>query len=128
MTYDIFSGFYTEGDDRKRKTQRSVKNEIQHKAKGCCQKCKKYVGPLGEVHHKDSNRSNDKLSNLQFLCATCHKERTHKQQVKTALKKNKTRTHQSSNPFDISINPINTYVDPFSLPKPIRRQKGYFKF
>ena len=34
----------------------------------------KYVSVL-EVHHKDKNRSNNKLDNLEILCPTCHTER-----------------------------------------------------
>lgn len=36
----------------------------------CCNIC----GKLGEqVHHRDENRENNNLSNLQILCVKCHK-------------------------------------------------------
>ena len=40
-----------------------------------CEKCgyKKYIEVL-EVHHKDMNRRNNKIENLELLCPTCHME------------------------------------------------------
>ena len=36
-----------------------------------CEKCKG-VAPL-EIHHKDGNRANNEIENLQILCKTCHR-------------------------------------------------------
>ena len=39
-----------------------------------CEKCgyDEYIEVL-EVHHKDKNRKNNDISNLEILCPTCHK-------------------------------------------------------
>ena len=41
-----------------------------------CNRCKKTNCKL-EVHHKDENRDNNLVSNLEILCLSCHK-RHHK--------------------------------------------------
>lgn len=40
-----------------------------------CERCgyDKFVDVLG-VHHKDRNRNNNRLENLEILCANCHSE------------------------------------------------------
>jgi hypothetical protein len=38
----------------------------------CCQKCGLKDERVLEVHHKDGNRRNNKLSNLIWLCRNCH--------------------------------------------------------
>ena len=41
----------------------------------CCNRCgyNKYIEVL-EVHHKDSNRANNQIDNLEIVCANCHRE------------------------------------------------------
>lgn len=39
-----------------------------------CSVCGYNIEPALEVHHRDSNRRNNKLENLDVLCATHHKE------------------------------------------------------
>lgn len=41
-----------------------------------------------EVHHKDGNKNNNKLSNLRILCADCHRrlEKRGKPKIRTNLK------------------------------------------
>lgn len=42
---------------------------LEHK----CNRCKySDIVEILEVHHKDCNRSNNQLSNLEILCPTCH--------------------------------------------------------
>lgn len=43
----------------------------------CCQHCQTSIGRL-EIHHKDRNRSNNNLSNLERLCVSCHKKADYK--------------------------------------------------
>jgi len=47
---------------------------FKHKA-SCCELCSYDKFPkLLEVHHKDKNRRNSDLNNLQILCRNCHAE------------------------------------------------------
>lgn len=128
MNFDIIRDFSPQDNDRKRKTAKSIKTDVQIKAKGNCQKCRRYVGPLGEVHHKDGNRTNDKLSNLEFLCSNCHKKKTHKQQVQNALKKDKaikSKAKDSASQFSNAMECPNLNTLSFSVPKR-RRNSGIF--
>ena len=36
-----------------------------------CSKCGREDGQI-DVHHKDKNRKNNRIDNLQVLCASCH--------------------------------------------------------
>ena len=36
----------------------------------CCEKCGSNTNMM--LHHKDGNRKNNKKSNLQWLCGSCH--------------------------------------------------------
>jgi len=85
-------------EDRSRKTQSVTKKQVQDKAKGRCKDCKEYIGTVGQVHHKDGDRTNDRASNLVFLCPTCHAKRHRKIQEKKAQKKAKSRKKRS-NPY-----------------------------
>lgn len=38
--------------------------------KNCCNKCESTIALV--VHHKDRNRANNVLSNLEILCSNCH--------------------------------------------------------
>jgi len=38
-----------------------------------CNRCKNKDLRVLEVHHKDRNRKNNKIENLEILCANCHK-------------------------------------------------------
>ena len=60
----------------------------------CCEICglREWLGqpaPL-EMHHKDGNRKNNTLNNLQIICSNCHTQ-THGYAVKKALLKTKNR-------------------------------------
>jgi IS30 family transposase len=37
-----------------------------------CQQCHKKFNARLNIHHKDNNRQNNKLSNLEVLCSVCH--------------------------------------------------------
>lgn len=42
-----------------------------------CQKCGYSKFDIFQVHHKDRNRDNNKLNNLEILCPNCHYEKHH---------------------------------------------------
>lgn len=53
-----------------------IKKHLIREFDGTCQNCKesKWLGkniPL-EVHHKDGDRTNNVINNLQLLCCNCH--------------------------------------------------------
>ena len=48
-----------------------------NKQKNRCRKCKKaLIWRNFQYHHKDGNRSNNRISNCQLLCKKCHSEIT----------------------------------------------------
>lgn len=52
--------------------------DARHKARWTCSCCKvncEEAKGLLHTHHKDGNRGNDRPSNHEILCATCHKNR-----------------------------------------------------
>jgi len=50
-----------------------TKQSLFRKAGGRCSVCKSYNNHL-EIHHLDSNPSNNSFDNLQVVCPNCHKE------------------------------------------------------
>jgi hypothetical protein len=56
------------------KNYRSLKLRLLDDRGRCCEKCgyKKYE--ILEVHHKDRNRENNELINLELICPNCHAE------------------------------------------------------
>lgn len=56
---------------------RTVAEMVKGRAGGACENCgyNEYPGIL-QIHHKDRNRRNNQLSNLELLCPNCH-EVTH---------------------------------------------------
>lgn len=51
---------------------RNIKLESLSKEKQLCEKCGISDKRVLQVHHKDKNRQNNKLENLELLCANCH--------------------------------------------------------
>ncbi|WP_083910437.1 HNH endonuclease [Effusibacillus pohliae] len=46
-----------------------------------CEECgRKTKGRKLHVHHKDKNRKNNDLSNLQVVCSYCHNNKIHKRE------------------------------------------------
>lgn len=54
----------------------AVRKEAISKQKYKCYQCREKLLPYGrDFHHKDGNRSNNKISNCQVLCTPCHRRR-----------------------------------------------------
>ena len=53
-------------------TQRILKQRIIENRGALCQKCSFDYSKILVVHHKDRNRENNSLSNLELLCPNCH--------------------------------------------------------
>jgi len=49
--------------------------ELVLKAKSKCAGCGTKENYLLEVHHKDGNRENNLINNLEIVCGNCHKKR-----------------------------------------------------
>jgi len=77
-------------EDKRIPIPHSIKQEILFKQKGKCAECGldfMSEGIIPEIHHKDGNPANSKLSNLEALCPNCHRKKTHKQFLTKSLKK-----------------------------------------
>jgi 5-methylcytosine-specific restriction endonuclease McrA len=55
----------------------SVKDTILLRQANSCKRCLEYIKPL-EFHHKNGDRSNNKLWNCESLCPNCHAKITRK--------------------------------------------------
>ena len=50
-----------------------IRQKLLHRANDKCEKCGwNKIPDIFEVHHKDRNRQNNELSNLELLCPNCH--------------------------------------------------------
>lgn len=55
--------------------EREAKAELLKQQKGACKSCGWNRTPeVLELHHKDRNRKNKRLSNLELICPNCHAE------------------------------------------------------
>lgn len=55
----------------------TLKVKVIHNQNGKCAYCRHSVSKLSrKFHHKDGNRSNNKISNCQLLCSNCHSKIT----------------------------------------------------
>jgi hypothetical protein len=53
-----------------------VRKEVVQKQKSRCARCKRKLEEYGaDFHHKNGDRSNNKLSNCQMLCTPCHRRK-----------------------------------------------------
>ena len=51
----------------------TVKRQVLYNQKEKCAYCKRHLNKqIIEFHHKNKDRSNNKLSNCEILCANCH--------------------------------------------------------
>lgn len=55
-------------------SQRFLKLRLLRVRGGKCERCKYKRYEILQVHHKDKNRQNNELSNLELVCPNCHYE------------------------------------------------------
>lgn len=66
---------YTRNQPRdKVRTQRAVKVRLLKQRGGQCERCSYSKVEILEMHHKDRNRNNNSLANLELICPNCHAE------------------------------------------------------
>jgi uncharacterized membrane protein YfcA len=71
----ILASRSTKKEKRRHFTQ-AVKRHIIRKQKGKCIICKRKLEAYGsDLHHKNGDRSNNKLSNCEVLCTPCHRRK-----------------------------------------------------
>lgn len=56
------------------KAQRSLKLRLLDARGKKCERCEYDKYEILQIHHKDRNRNNNDLSNLQLICPNCHYE------------------------------------------------------
>jgi len=62
--------------EKRRHFPQAVKIYVIHKQKGRCGMCKRKLEAFGsDLHHKNGDRSNNKLSNCEVLCTPCHRRK-----------------------------------------------------
>jgi hypothetical protein len=57
----------------KYKLGRPLKDKVKAQRKKC-ERCEYDKYEILQIHHKDRNRNNNDLSNLQLICPNCHYE------------------------------------------------------
>ncbi len=55
-------------------SQQALKKRLSGKRGYVCERCNYNIFLILQVHHKDRNRDNNKLNNLELLCPNCHAE------------------------------------------------------
>ncbi len=58
----------------KARTFRVIKLRLLEKRGNSCARCTYNKYEILQVHHKDRNRNNNKLDNLELICPNCHYE------------------------------------------------------
>ncbi len=66
------------------KDLRALKTRLLNAKGKTCEKCGYDVYQILEIHHKDRNRNNNELNNLELLCPNCH---TTKHYLKRTIEK-----------------------------------------
>jgi general stress protein CsbA len=62
--------------EKRRHFTQAVKKHVIRKQKGKCVICKRKLEAYGsDLHHKNGDRSNNKLSNCEVLCTPCHRRK-----------------------------------------------------
>ncbi len=56
------------------KTNRFLKIRLREERGGCCERCGLFRYEILHVHHRDRNRNNNDLINLELICPNCHAE------------------------------------------------------
>ena len=57
--------------------ERAMKIRLLEQRGGACERCGYSKKEILHVHHKDRNRHNNSLSNLELICPNCHYEEHH---------------------------------------------------
>ena len=96
-------GVWDFGDEEKKRkgATRSEREEIILRQDSKCNTCetKFSVKIRPHIDHKDGNRSNKKMSNLQAICPTCHDYKTRQDNKRQQKKKQK----KDDDPWNFSI-------------------------
>jgi HNH endonuclease len=68
---------YKLNEPRKDKVKfyRSLKIRLMNTRGKVCEKCGYDKSEILQIHHKDSNRLNNEISNLELICPNCHFEK-----------------------------------------------------
>ena len=62
--------------EKRRHFPQAVKRHVIRKQKGKCVMCKRKLEAYGsDLHHKNGDRSNNKLSNCEVICTPCHRRK-----------------------------------------------------
>lgn len=56
------------------KNQRALKKRLSHQRGHTCERCTYDIYDILQVHHKNRDKNNNSLSNLELLCPNCHAE------------------------------------------------------
>ncbi len=56
------------------KSQQALKLRLLAERGKVCERCKYTKYEILQVHHKDRNRNNNELNNLELICPNCHYE------------------------------------------------------
>jgi len=61
----------------RKRIRRSLYARLLVRSRGNCENCGKYLlNEKSEIHHKNSDRTDDRESNLMVVCRSCHKKLT----------------------------------------------------
>jgi len=66
--------YHLNSPNDKAKTFRLIKLNLISKRGGKCEKCGYNKTEILHVHHKDRDRKNNDLGNLELICPNCHYE------------------------------------------------------
>ena len=58
-------------------SERAIKVRLLSARQGVCERCGYNKLEILHVHHKDKNRNNNSLENLELICPNCHYEEHH---------------------------------------------------
>ena len=62
--------------EKRKHFPQAVKRHVIRKQKGRCVMCKRKLEAYGsDLHHKNGDRSNNKLSNCEVICTSCHRRK-----------------------------------------------------
>ena len=75
------TGLFGPAKKKRKGVSASMREEILLDQDSCCNKCgEKFSGRIRpQYDHKDGDRSNNKKSNIQALCAICHDQKSRRQ-------------------------------------------------